>query len=295
VIEPQEAEMPEELSPWDGRVDRSRFEEYSRTFQDFFAMTRRDGIIELRMHTDGGPYRQSWAGHNAWGEVWTEVGRDPENEVVILTGTGDRWLTADLDEIWHTPFAHWTTDSKLKMHTDMIKLLEGFVFGIEVPTIAAVNGPGGHLELAELCDITLCTPDVGFSDPHFVIGSPPGDGLMLTMQQTMGFKRAAYHAYTGARIDARTALELGMVNEVVSRDDLVPRAWALAEMIMKRPRLSRRLTHALTVQPWRRALVDDLRLQAAHQLFAMSLDEDGAAALAVRYGLGDVAAGAPGR
>jgi hypothetical protein len=58
-------------------------------------MRRRDGIIELRRHTGGGPAVFGFAMHNAWGQAWQEIGDDPDNEVLILTGTGDSWLTAD--------------------------------------------------------------------------------------------------------------------------------------------------------------------------------------------------------
>lgn len=275
--------MPEALSKWDERVEPSQFEEYSEKYKDFFVMTRRNGILEVRMHTNGGPFRQTWKGHNAFSQAWLEVGRDPENEVLIITGTGDQWLTVDLAEVWHTPFGQWTGDSKLKMYYDMIKLLENLVFCIDVPTIGAINGPGGHLEIATLCDITLCTEDVDFSDPHFMVGGPPGDGMALTLQQTMGFKRASYYAYTSQKIDGPTALQLGMVNEVLPRERLLPRAWELAEMIMQRPRLTRRMTHAILSRPWKRALVDDLGFHAVHQLFPMSLDEEGILARLEQY------------
>lgn len=265
--------MTEELSPWDARAAGPRFEDYSRRYEDFFVMTRRDGIIELRMHTGGGPFRHSWAGHHAWGLAWREVGADPENEVVILTGTGDWWHTGDPEELWQAPFRDWSPDSQLKMYDDMTRLIENLTFGVDVPTIAAINGPGTHCELGTLCDITLCTEDADFFDPHFIAGAAPGDGMGLTLQHTIGTKRAAYAMYTGQRINGRTALELGIVNEVLPRERLLPRAWEIAEMIMERPRVARRLTHAIAVQPWKRALVADLRSHAAHQLWGMTFPE----------------------
>jgi enoyl-CoA hydratase/carnithine racemase len=69
-----------------GFVRRPVFEEHA----EHFVMERRDGIIQLRMHTDGGPALFGFGMHNAWGQAWQEVGNDPENEVLILTGTGDQ-------------------------------------------------------------------------------------------------------------------------------------------------------------------------------------------------------------
>lgn len=267
--------MQENLSSWDKRVEWLPLEQYSKKYEDLFVMKRENGILEMRMHTNGSTFQHSWKGHNAWGQAWIDIGRDPENEVLIITGTGDQWLTADLSNVWSTPFKEWTDDSKCKMFDDMIKLIENFIFCIDIPTIAAVNGPGGHTEIATLCDITLSTEDADFSDPHFLVGSPAGDGLFLTLQQTIGIKQATYYNYTGKKIDGITAQKLGIVNEVLSRNDLLPRAWELAEMIMKRPRLTRRLNHTLAIRPWKRALVNDLGFHVAHQIFPMSLDEEG--------------------
>lgn len=270
--------MPETLSPWDGRVGPPEFEVYSEKYKDYFVMTRRDGIIEVRLHTDGGPFQHSWTGHNAWNQVWQEVGRDPENEVLIITGTGDRWHTGSAD-LWNAPFKEWSTDSQIKMYYDMIKLLESLIFCVDIPTIGAINGPGTHCEIATVCDISLCTDDADFFDPHFLMGAAPGDGMALTLQQTIGIKRASYCAYTGQRIDGPTALELGLVNEVLPRERLLARAWELAEMIMQRPRITRRMTHAILSRPWKRALADDIGFHVTHQLYDMVLSH-GESALA---------------
>lgn len=263
--------MPETLDNWDERIEPSQFDTYSKKYEEFIIMTRRNGIIEVRLHTDGGPAVHSWKAHNAWREAWIDIGRDPENEVMILTGTGDRWQTGN-PEVWKVPFYEWSSDSKLKMYHDAFKLIENMVFAIDIPTIGAINGPGTHCELATLCDITLCTEDADFFDPHFLGGTPPGDGMTLTLQQTMGHKKAAYYAYTGDRIDGRLAVELGIANEVLPRDKLLTRAWELAEMMMERSKHARHFTHAILSRPWKQALVRDMGFHLAHQMLDMAND-----------------------
>ncbi|MEU2090188.1 enoyl-CoA hydratase/isomerase family protein [Nocardia beijingensis] len=272
--------MSTELDDWHARhgyVSRPRLDDYAQKYADYFVMTRRDGILQLRMHTGGGPARFDFATHNAWAQAWQEIGNDPENEVLILTGTGEEWLAPDPD-----PAAGATTliqqtrlaDFRYE-HTyyDAIKLLENFVFGIDIPTIAALNGPStSHTEFALLCDITLAAPTATIVDPHLLAGVAPGDGQQLTLQHLVGTKRAAYHLYTGAPITAPEALELGLVNEVVPADELLSRAWEIAESIMARPRAARRLTHAITQRPWKRALVHDLGFGVAHEMFGISAD-----------------------
>jgi enoyl-CoA hydratase/carnithine racemase len=152
-------------------------------------------------------------------------------------------------------------------------LLEAFVFNIDIPTIACINGPGFHTEFALLCDITLCADHAVLFDPHFGdLGAVPGDGQGLTFQELMGLKRAAYYLYTSDKIDAQTAREIGLVNEVLPLDRLLPRAWEIAEKIMKKPRTARRLTSAVLRRPWKRLLVQDLGFHLGHELLGIRLN-----------------------
>ena len=266
--------MPENLSSWFERIEPSQFEIYSERYKEIMLMTRRNGIIEVRMHTNGGPLQFSWKAHSMWSQAWIDIGRDPENEVMILTGSGDRWLDGN-PEVWKKLFKDWTEDDKLKMYHESFRLLENLIFCLDIPTIAAINGPGTHCEIGTLCDITLCTDDADFFDPHFLGGTPPGDGMALTLQRLMGTKRAAYYAYTGQKIDGQTALQLGIVNEVQPREKLLARAWELAEMMMERPRSTRKMTHSILSRPWKQALVEDQGFHLTHQMYAMANDEEG--------------------
>jgi enoyl-CoA hydratase/carnithine racemase len=269
---------------WHGLVGRPQFADYSVKYQESFAMRRENGIIELRMHRDGGPYAQTFATHNSWSQAWLEVGNDPENQVLVLTGTGDKWFDGRRSGEGH--FDRSVADTA-KVYEDGFKLLESFVFGIDIPTIAAVNGPGIHTEVALACDITICTEDSQFFDPHFLMGVAPGDGQALTFQELMGTKRAAYYMYTSKPIGARAALEAGLVSEVTSREQLLPRAWELAQAIMKRPRGARRLTHAIASRPWKQRLVSDFGFHLYGQAFGLFSDQDQAGVPAAGENLSD--------
>ena len=89
----------------------------------------------------------------------------------------------------------------------------------------------------------------------------------------MGPKRAAYYLYTSERIDAQMAIDIGLVNEARPLDQLLPRAWELAEMIMQKPRATRRLTSAVLRRPWKRRLVHDLGFHLAHELLGIQMDK----------------------
>ncbi|MCU6792510.1 enoyl-CoA hydratase/isomerase family protein [Paenibacillus sp. WQ 127069] len=267
--------MPKENLPeWFQRYEPSNFGEYSEKYKDIMLMTRKNGILEVKMHTDGGPLKYVWSVHEAWGKAWREIGADHENEVIIVTGSGDKWLVGDPDA-WKVPLIQWSADAKLKMRMESQKLMENFVFGIDVPVIAAVNGPGVHVEFSALADITLVTEDVDFWDPHFLAGVVPGDGMGLVLQKTIGIKRAAYYAITGKRLDGKTAVELGLANEVVPREKILDRAWELAEYMMDRPRAARALTHGVLMRPWKQALVDDQVMHGNSITLGLCMDEVG--------------------
>jgi enoyl-CoA hydratase/carnithine racemase len=257
-----------------GFVSRPRFDDYREKFASHFKMERSDGILQVQMHSNGGSVMYGMPMHNSWSQLWMDVGNDPENEVLIFGGSGDQWIAGFDPEMARQPFHEMSGDVFYdQLYHDATKLLEAFIFNIEIPTIACINGPGLHTEFALLCDITLCADHAELFDPHFRFNLVPGDGQGLTFQELMGPKRAAYYLYTSDKINAQTAKELGLVNEVVSLERLYPRAHEIAAMIMQKPRSIRRLTTAVLKRQWKRRLVQDLGFHVAHELLGMHMSK----------------------
>ena len=257
-----------------GFVSRPRFEDYREKYATYFKLERQNGILQVQMHTKGGPVMYGLPIHNAWSQLWLDIGNDPDNEVLIFSGTGDKWI-AGFDPDFAAQSLHELPADAFydQIYSDATKLLEAFIFNIDIPTIACINGPGLHTEFALLCDITLCAEHAELFDPHFRFNLVPGDGQGLTFQELMGVKRAAYFLYTSDKIDAQMAKEMGLVNEVLPLDRLLPRAWEIAEKIMEKPRAIRRLTSAVLRRQWKRRLVEDLGFHIAHELLGMHLKE----------------------
>lgn len=257
-----------------GFVSRPRFEDYREKYAQYFKMERRNGILQVQMHTAGGPVMYGLPIHNAWSQLWLDLGNDPDNEVLIFSGTGDKWIAGFDPEMAKQPLHELPADAFYdQIYMDATKLLEAFIFNIDIPTIACINGSGLHTEFALLCDITLCAEHAELFDPHFKFNLVPGDGQGLTFQELMGPKRAAYFLYTSDKIDARLAKEVGLVNEVLPLDRLLPRAWEIAEKIMQKPRAIRRMTSAVLRRQWKQRLVQDLGFHVAHELLGMHLNK----------------------
>ncbi|MDW5593029.1 enoyl-CoA hydratase-related protein [Conexibacter stalactiti] len=114
---------------------------------------------------------------------------------------------------------------------------------IGVPTIAAVSGLalGGGCELALSCDMIVASETATFGQPEILLGLIPGAGGTQRLSHLLGRQRAMELVLTGRRIDAREALEMGIVNRVVSVERLREEALTLAAEVASRPRHAARL------------------------------------------------------
>jgi enoyl-CoA hydratase/carnithine racemase len=250
-------------------IPTPKFEEYKERFKDFYKMQRRvDGVILVEAHTNGGPIQLSVENHRSVGQMLKTVGADPENEIMIFTGSGDEFMMdADPEgfKLEAEDLPYWAYEYAYK---DGRINVSSMVNDLEIPTIGVINGPGFHTEMLLMCDITICSEDAIIYDLHYDIGSVPGDGIHSCFQELLGVKRAAYALLTGQTIDAKTALEYGMVNEIHPREKLIERAYKLADHIMTQPRTTRRLTTQIVRRPWRRQITDSLDGGFAMQMFA---------------------------
>ncbi len=235
------------------------FDEYREVFKDFYRMERRDdGVLLVEAHTQGGPIQLSVQNHRSLGQMLKMVGADPQNEVLILAGSGDEFMMGSDPEgfaLEEVDMPYWAYEYAYK---DGRINVSSLVNDLEIPTIGLLNGPGFHSEIVLMCDITIAADDATIFDVHYDIGSVPADGIHNAFQELLGVKRAAYALLTGEAITAAQALEWGMVNEVVPRDQLVKRAHAIADHIRSQPRTTRRLTTQIVRRPWKQRIVNDL-------------------------------------
>lgn len=254
-------------------VPNLTFEECQERFGDYFHLTRRDGIVEMRMHDDNGPTAWKKEHNFGWGAALRAIGNDPENEVLIFGGTGDVWAS-DMDpdylkEVIRLQQEDPQAFNRLFFDTyqRVAKTIQAFFFDIDIPTISVINGPAdAHMEFAFFADYNLCAHDVTFSSSHFVNGMVPGDGMYFALQYILGPTRANHLTITGEEFTARQAHEWGMVGEVIDdKEHIYDRAWELAEQIMQRPRPVRRLTHEIMRRRGRQFFTDEYNFQAAVQ------------------------------
>jgi len=240
----------------------SSLEEYAPRYARFARFSREDGILEVRLHTNDRECRFDGLMHRELGELFHDVATDPGNRIVILTGTGERFMhLGDMDFSTVSQFLPYTPEMHVRLIPESVRLLQNFL-SIEVPVISAVNGAASvHAEIPVLADIVLAAQDATFSDSfHFVNGVVPGDGSHVIWPMLLGYNRARYFLMTDQKITAEQAQQIGFVNEVLPREALLRRAWELARDLARQPDVTLRATRQLFIHPFRRALANDLVL-----------------------------------
>jgi len=190
----------------------------------------------------------------------------PAVRAVIITGAGAKAFVAGAD----------------------IKMLEGLdacgareIAGIgrelcrgieqgQKPYIAAINGYalGGGCELAMSCDIRIAADTAWFGQPEITIGTVPGFGGTQRLPRLVGKGRALEMILTGEMIDAREAWRIGLVNRVVTSDELLPAAHELALKLAGKSMVAMKFCREAVHNGMEMALPQACRYEA--DLFALS-------------------------
>jgi enoyl-CoA hydratase/carnithine racemase len=231
------------------------FDEYSTAYRHVRMERAADGVLEVTLHTEGGSYIHSPAGHEELPHAFWEIGSDHDNRLVILTGAGPDFCPRG-DWAAFPPMSDPTIASRIIW--EGTRLLTALL-DIDVPIIAAVNGAAHvHSELLILSDITLADDRASFRDNHFDLGVVPGDGNHTAWLNALGENRGRYFLLTSQTLSAQEAAAYGVVAEVLSTDDLLPRARELAHTLAALPPLTLRYTRMAVTQRLKRLMAESL-------------------------------------
>ncbi|MEW2548953.1 enoyl-CoA hydratase/isomerase family protein [Streptomyces sp. NPDC047002] len=221
------------------------------------AMSRdEDGVLLVRFHTGGGPVTFTGQTHEDFPEALERIALDRDNKAMVLTGTGDSFMDQidgpSLGEIFKP--AAWE-----KTRTEGAKVLQRLV-ELPLPVIGVANGPAVvHSEYLLLSDIHIASERATYADvPHPSFGITGGDGVQVVWEEVAGTARAKWLLWTGESIDARTALDWGVVSEVVAHERAVERGLEIARGLAAKPALYRSLQKQTLNRNLRRRIVQDV-------------------------------------
>jgi enoyl-CoA hydratase/carnithine racemase len=210
-------------------------------------------------------------------EVIESLNDDPRVRAVVLTGAGERAFSAGSDIRTLDKYA---TPWEFRNRTDYCDAIRA----CRKPVIAAVNGYafGGGLETALSCDIRIASATASFAAPEITLGWIGGGGMTAFLRASIGPSNTAVMIMTGQPVDAVTALQWGLVSEVVPPEQLLPRARELAEVIASRPPIAAETAkanlHAAANMPQDAAIRYERDLQTV--TFATEDADEGRAAFA---------------
>jgi enoyl-CoA hydratase/carnithine racemase len=214
------------------------------------------GVLVMRFHTDGGPIVFTGQTHEDLPAALEDLSLDRGNKALVLTGTGDSFMDQidgpSLGEIFKP--AAWE-----KTRTEGAKILQRLL-DLPMPMVGVANGPAIiHSEYLLLADIHIASTRATYGDqPHPAFGITGGDGVHVVWEEVAGTARAKWLLWTAETIDAETALEWGVVSEIVDHERAVDRGIDIARGLAAKPALYRALQKQTLNLNLRRRITQDV-------------------------------------
>jgi enoyl-CoA hydratase/carnithine racemase len=239
---------------------------------DFLIYEQSGAVVTLTMNQP--EQRNPLTGNTAIAEfvaACDRITRDSSVRVVVVTGTDPAFSSGGNVKDMRRFFENDIEPAKIREeYRTGIQRLTLAMYNLEVPTIAAVNGPavGAGCDLTCMCDIRIASEKATFAESFVKIGIIPGDGGAWLLPRVVGNSRAAEMAFTGDALSAAEALACGLVSRVVPHDQLLADANRLATRIAANPGRTLRLTKRLLREGQHVRLDTLLEMSAGFQALA---------------------------
>jgi enoyl-CoA hydratase/carnithine racemase len=229
----------------------------------------------LVLTLDDPPTRNALHGDDlfqAFEEIARHANDDLEVRAIVLTGAGLAFSSGGnvRDMRDRTGMFGGAPQEIAEQYRKGIQRIPRALLSLDVPTIAAVNGPaiGAGCDLACMCDLRIASERAVFAESFVKVGIVPGDGGSWLLPRIVGYARAAEMAFTGEMIDASEALSLGLVSRVVPSTQLMAAAMELAGRIARNPPHVLRWTKRLLKESQHERLDTILTMAASFQALA---------------------------
>ncbi len=202
-------------------------------------------------------------------DVCERMQRDESISVLIVTGAGSAFSAGGniKDMLEKKGMFSGDPDQVRENYRNGIQRIPLAFHRLDVPTIAAVNGPaiGAGCDLTCMCDIRIASDQARFGETFVSVGLIPGDGGAYFLPRVVGFSKACELAFTCRVIDAQEALRIGLVSEVTAPEKLMDRCMEIAAEIAKQPARILRLAKRLFHLSQGKSLEETLELSASYQ------------------------------
>ena len=179
--------------------------------------------------------------HGELARLWTDVARDDEARVAVITGAGKAFSAGgDLAMVERMAGDYERTTRMLSEMSDLVY----HIINCEKPIVSAINGVavGAGLVVALLADISICAADARLGDGHVKLGAAAGDHAAIIWPLLCGMAKARYYLLTGDMLDGAEAERIGLVSKAVAREEVLPEALRVAAALAAGSQLAIRLT-----------------------------------------------------
>ena len=177
------------------------------------------------------------------------VNSSPDVSVLVITGAGSAFSSGGNVKAMKERADDFAGDvgSVAESYREGIQRIPLAIDAVEVPTIAAVNGPaiGAGCDLSLMCDIRIASTEALFGETFVNLGLVSGDGGGWFLPRVVGPQRAAEMTFSGRLVKGDEAKEIGLVMEVVEPDELMPHTMKMAKRMASKPPITTRYTKRL--------------------------------------------------
>lgn len=238
-----------------------------------FLKSGRDGAI-LTLTMSQPETRNALTGNSAVDEIvqaCADITRDRGIRVVVLTGAGPVFSSGgNVKDMQRYEKEGLSPEVIREEYRNGIQRLPRALYNLDVPVIAAVNGPaiGAGMDLSCMCDIRIASDKATFAESFVKVGIVPGDGGAWLLPRVVGMSKASEMAFTGDVLSAQEALACGLVSRVVPHEQLLEESHKLAARIAANPGGVLRMTKRLLREGERSTLESLLEMSAGYQAIA---------------------------
>ncbi len=228
---------------------------------DLVTIEKDQGITTVTLNRPDALNALSLALRQAIADTFTQLADDPDTQVIILTGAGRAFTVGlDLKELGGEIAPSVETPAGKSAAVD----LSVAIAACQQPIIGAINGYAitGGFEIALMCDFLIASENARFADTHARVGVVPGWGLSQRLPRLIGINRAKELSLTGNFLNARQACDWGLVNRVVSPEELLPVCKSLATDIISTDPATRREIKRIMDAGWHSSLSEGLAEEA---------------------------------